>query len=134
MVRKKPVLTDEEMHLLELRRYIKDKEPGFIRQESWRYVRVKENWRRPRGIDSKMRLKKKGKPPLPGIGYRVPKLIRGRHPSGFKEVLVYNVKDLEKIDPSREAARIGSTVGKRKRIEIIKKADEKGIRVLNRRV
>lgn len=131
---KKPLLSEEEQRLLELRKYMKRKEPEFIRQESWRYVRVKENWRRPRGIDSKMRLKKKGKPPLPNIGYRVPKLIRGRHPSGFIEVLIHNIKELEGIDPAKYAIRIAASVGKRKRIEIIKRADELGIRVLNRRV
>lgn len=131
---KKPSLSEEEQRLLELRKYMKRKEPEFIRQESWRYVRVKENWRRPRGIDSKMRLKKKGKPPLPNIGYRVPKLIRGRHPSGFIEVLIHNIKELEGIDPDKYAIRIAASVGKRKRIEIIKRADELGIRVLNRRV
>ncbi len=134
MVRRKPELSEEEIRLLELRREMNRRRPDFIRQESWRYVRVKESWRRPRGIDSKMRLKKKGKPPLVSIGYRGPRLVRGRHPTGYKEVLVYNVKDLEKIDPRREAARIASTVGRRKRMEIIMKADELGIVVLNRRL
>ncbi len=134
MPRKKPKLTEEEARLLSLRNEMNRKRPEFIRQESWRYVRVKESWRRPRGIDSKMRLKKKGKPPLVSIGYRGPKAVRGLHPTGFEEVLVYNVKDLEKIDPERQAARIASTVGRRKRIAIIEKADELGIVVLNRRL
>jgi len=134
MVKKKPHLTEEEIRLLKIRMELNRKRPEFIRQESWRYVRVKENWRRPRGIDSKMRLKKKGKPPLVSIGYRNPRMVRGLHPSGFKEVIVYNVKDLEKIDPDREAIRIAGSVGKRKRISIIEKADELGIVVLNRRL
>ena len=134
MVRKKPKLSEEEIRLLKLREEMNRRRPEFIRQESWRYVRVKESWRRPRGIDSKMRLKKKGKPPLVSIGYRNPKLVRGLHPTGFKEVIVYNVKDLEKIDPDREAVRIAGSVGRRKRIEIIEKADELGIVVLNRRL
>ncbi len=134
MSKRKPELSELETKMLELRRIMKEREPDFIRQESWRYVRVKESWRRPRGIDSKMRLKKKGKPPLPNIGYRVPKVVRGRHPSGFIEVLVYNVKELEGIDPKRYAIRIASTVGRRKRIEIIKTADKLGIKVLNRRL
>jgi len=134
---KKPMLTEEEIRLFELKySVIKKKLPRFIRQESWRYVRIKENWRRPRGKDSKMRLRKKGRPPLPRIGYRTPKLVRGRHPSGFEEVLVYNVKDVEiKVtDPNRQAIRIAGSVGKRKRMEIIKYADKHGIRVLNRRL
>lgn len=134
MARRKPELSDEEKRLLKLRNEMNRRRPDFIRQESWRYVRVKENWRRPRGIDSKMRLKKKGKPPLVSIGYRGPRAVRGLHPTGFKEILVYNVKDLEKIDPKREAARIAGSVGRKKRMEIIEKADELGIVVLNRRL
>ncbi len=134
MVRKKPKLSEEEIRLLKLREEMNRRRPEFIRQESWRYVRVKESWRRPRGIDSKMRLKKKGKPPLVSIGYRNPRLVRGLHPTGFREVIVYNVKDLEKVDPDREAIRIAGSVGRRKRIEIIEKADELGIVVLNRRL
>lgn len=134
MVKRKPRLTEEEVRLLKIRMELNRKRPRFIRQESWRYVCVKENWRRPRGIDSKMRLKKKGKPPLASIGYRNPQMVRGLHPTGFKEVIVYNIKDLEKIDPEREAIRIAGSVGKRKRINIIEKADELGIVVLNRRL
>ena len=129
---RKPVLTEEEMRLLRVRAEKKKRKPDFIRQESWRYVRIKPRWRRPRGIDSKMRLKKKGKPKLPNIGYKSPELVRGIHPSGFREKLVYNVKDLEGIDPAKVAVRIGGSVGKRKRMEIIRRADELGIKVLNR--
>ena len=131
---RKPKLTPEVERALKIRMEIKSRKPEFIRQESWRYVRVKESWRRPRGIDSKMRLRKKGRPPLVSIGYRGPKLARGLHPTGFKEVIVYNVKDLESVNPDVEAIRIASTVGRRKRLEIIKRADELGIKVLNRRL
>ncbi len=133
MVRK-PNLSEEEWRLLELKKEMKRRMPDFVRQESWRYVRIKENWRRPRGIDSKMRLHKKGYPPCPRVGYRTPKLVRGLHPSGYEEVLVYNVEDVKNkvTDPSRQAIRIASTVGRKKRMEIIKLADELGIKVLNR--
>ena len=129
---RKPKLTEEEKRLLEIKKKRKKSKPKFIRQESWRYVRIKENWRRPRGLDSKMRLKRKGWPKMPDIGYGSPRLVRGLHPSGFREVLVYNVEQLRSINPDKEAARIAHTVGKKKRIEIIKKAEELGIRVLNK--
>ena len=58
---------------------------------------------------------------------------RGLHPSGFREVMVHNINDLESIDPETQAARIGRTVGGRKREHIHARADELGIRVLNRR-
>ena len=40
--------------------------------------------------------------------------------------------DIGNIDPQMQAARIGATVGMKKRITIEQKADELGIRVLNR--
>ncbi len=47
-----------------------------------------------------MRLKKKGKARSPSIGWGgSPRLVRGGlHPSGYEEVLVHNVKELETID------------------------------------
>ncbi len=60
-------------------------------------------------------------------------MAKGLHPSGFREVMVHNSSDLEPIDPETQAARGGSTVGARKREHIYSRADELGIRVLNRR-
>ena len=111
----------------------KHKKTKFKRQESWRYKRVKENWRRPRGIDSKMRKKVKGWPPSPKVGYRSPKEIRGLHPSGYVEVRVQSVDDVDKIDPKTQAIRIAHTVGAKKRVEISARAEERGIHVLNPR-
>ncbi len=112
----------------------KHKKPKFKRQESWRYKRVKENWRKPRGIDSKMRKKVKGWPPSPNAGYRSPKKTRGLHPSGYVEVRVQTVQDLNGLDPETQAIRIARTVGGKKRVEILALADERGIHVLNPRI
>ena len=109
------------------------KKPKFRRQESWRYKRVKNTWRKPHGIDSKMRKKVKGWPPSPTPGYRSPKKTRGLHPSGFLETRVQSVEDLGGIDPELQAIRIARTVGDRKRVEILALAERKGIHVLNPR-
>lgn len=126
----KPKVPAEEKPLKK-REYIKHKKPSFKRQESWRYKRLKENWRRPRGIDSKMRKKVKGWPPSPGVGYRRPKKTRGLHPSGYEEILAHTLDDVEKINPETQAMRIAHTVGARRRIEISAKAKELGIHILN---
>jgi large subunit ribosomal protein L32e len=109
------------------------KKPKFRRQESWRYKRVTDRWRRPHGVDSKMRKKVKGWPVSPTTGYRSPKKTRGLHPSGFVETRVQTVEDLIGIDPELQAIRIAHTVGNRKRVEILAVAEEKGIHVLNSR-
>ncbi|MBS7648517.1 MAG: 50S ribosomal protein L32e [Candidatus Bathyarchaeia archaeon] len=117
--------------VIELRERVKSKKPEFIRQESWRYKRVKENWRKPKGIDSKMRKEVKGWPARAKVGYRGPKAARGLHPSAYREVIVYNIDDLTEIDPKTDAIRIAHTVGAKKRAEILNKAKEIGVNILN---
>ncbi len=117
--------------LLKLRADLKKRRPDFVRQESWRYKRVKSSWRRPRGKDSKMRLGMGGWPRLVKIGYRSPRKIRGYHPSGLKELVVHRPEELNSVDPGEFAVRIAHDVGLRKRIKILDKAKELDIRVLN---
>jgi large subunit ribosomal protein L32e len=116
---------------LKARKRAKKKKPEFARHESWRYAKLKENWRRPRGLDNKMRRKIKGWPPTVGVGYKGPKVARGLHPSGYEEVLVHNAKEISEIDPKTQAARIAHTVGKKKRAQIIAEARKNKVVILN---
>src|ERR671914_1915176 len=117
--------------LLQARKKVSQRRPKFVRQESWRYDRLAESWRRPKGKDNKMRRQLSGAPRLVKIGYRGPKKARGLHPSGYTDNLVFNVKDLGRLDPAGDAARIGHAVGQRKRLLILAEARNKGIKVLN---
>lgn len=126
---KTPELSDDEDRLLAQRERVG--KPQFNRQDYHMKKRTPTSWRRPRGGLSKQRRGYKGKGPKVEAGYRTPKAIRGRHPSGFEEVRVENTDDLEGVDGDREAVRIGSTVGARKRERIEEQAEEAGIRVLN---
>ena len=116
---------------LKLRARVKKGKPEFARPESWRYVRLKENWRNPRGLDNKVRMSIKGWPPPVSSGYGGPRVSRGLHPSGYEEVMVYNVEQVSKVNPNTQAVRIAHSVGKRKRTGILAEARRKKILVLN---
>jgi large subunit ribosomal protein L32e len=130
-VKKKPKLDAETKKRLSLRKDIKKRTPTFLREEWFRYKRIPHNWRRPDGITSKMRINLKYRPSKVRVGFRGPKDVRGLHSSGFEEIIVFNANDLDKIDPDTQAARIGSSVGTKKRMDIEKKAEKLNIRILN---
>lgn len=129
--KKKPELNKEQKENLLLRRNINNRRPAFLRQEWFRYKRIPKNWHKPDGVQSKMRRNFNKRPTVVSIGFRGPKAVRGLHPSGFEEIIVHNVKDLEQLNPKTQAARIGGSVGTKKRIEIGKKAEELDLRILN---
>ena len=135
VVKKKAEIDPETADALAKRAIISGRRPAFKRQEWFRYAKFKDStWRKPKGIHSKMKRRLKRRGPIVDIGFRGPASVRGLHPTGFEEVLVYNVEGLENIDPKKQAVRIGGTVGTKKRMAIEDRADELGIRVLNRMV
>ena len=134
VAKQKPVLSDDMKVALALRFEQKKKTPSFRRTEWFRYKRLsRSGWRAPHGMDNKQRRNYKYRSSLVRVGHGKVAAARGLHPSGFREVMVHNANDLEIIDPETEAARVGKTVGGRKREQIYNRADELGIRVLNRR-
>lgn len=98
----------------------------FLRRISNRYSclgkgrKKKQKWRKPTGRHNKMREKRVGKPCVVSIGY-------GKQEKQ-KRIMIQNVKDLDRIN--NEVAIVGK-VGKKKKIEIAKKAKEKGIKLSN---
>lgn len=120
---------------LAMRDAIAKNRPSFVRQESWRYKRLHIQWRKPKGIDNRQRRQEGSSiPALVRVGYRGPKISRGLHPSGYTDNLVYNVNDLEKLNPKTDGVRLGHSVGTKKRKEIIIKAKERKFKVFNARV
>ena len=121
----------EQKRLIGLRKKISKKRPSFRRVESWRYKRVKDSWRKARGIDSRTKKKSISGVKSPTIGYRGPKKVRGLHPSGYEEVRVHNINDLKDLNNKKHAIKVSTKLGAKKRIGVIDYAQSRGFKVLN---
>ena len=95
----------------------------FIRRNWDKYKRLRQKlvWRRPRGRHAKMRERRKGYPSRPEIGMR--KAVR------INIKLISNMKELLALKKNEEV--ILAKIGKRKRLEIEKKAKEMSVKILN---
>jgi len=121
----------QDKRLIELRKKINKTRPSFRRVESWRYKRVKDSWRKARGIDSQTRKKEKSGVKSPTIGYRTPKKVRGLHPSGYIEAKVTTIQDLWNLNNKQHAIKISGKLGAKKRIALIDYCQKRGFKILN---
>lgn len=117
--------------LLNVRKRQKLKKPHFVQTDQHKKKKLKDVWRKPRGLHNKKRKYILGKGEMARPGYGSPAAVRGLHPSGFEEVLLSRAKDLDNVDPATQAIRIARTVGQRKRMDIVKKAQSLGLKILN---
>ena len=117
--------------LLELRSKIKSRKPEFIRQDNPKRRKLNDKWRKPKGIHSKIRHHFKGRRKMPSPGYKSPAAIKGLHATGLKMITIFSPGDIIKINKDNEGIIIAKSVGTRKRLEILKKAMEMKITILN---
>merc|ERR1712026_37828 len=110
---------------------VKKRTKRFIRHQSERYISVKESWRKPKGIDNRVRRRFKGQYLMPSIGYGSNANTRHLMPDGFKKFVVHNKKELELLMMLKgtHAAEIAHGVSRRKRIEIVERANQLAIKV-----
>ncbi|MFQ5474481.1 MAG: eL32 family ribosomal protein [Candidatus Nanoarchaeia archaeon] len=114
-----------------IRKALKSKKPSFRKQDSHKKLKLSRAWRKPRGLQSKVRLKKRGYVMSVSKGWKSPRDVRGLTPEGQIKRKVYRVAELEGIDAKKEAVEIASSVGTKKRIMIIEEALKKGAEILN---
>mmetsp|Transcript_38534 Transcript_38534/g.57286 ORF Transcript_38534/g.57286 Transcript_38534/m.57286 type:complete len:137 (-) Transcript_38534:202-612(-) len=116
------------------RTIVKKRTKKFARHQSDQFMRImNSSWRKPKGIDGRVRRRFKGAIPMPSIGYGSDKRTRNIHPNGFKSVVVHNVSELEMLLMHNRtyAATVGKSVSVRVRKEIIERAEQLAIRLTN---
>ena len=119
--------------LLEIRNALKARKPNFIRQDYQRRKRIgnKLKWRKPKGVHSKIRHHFKGWRKSPSPGYKSPPDVKGFHSSGLKMINLFSINDLANIKKDTEGVIISKNIGRKNRLQILKKSKELGIQVLN---
>ncbi|XP_041366736.1 60S ribosomal protein L32-like [Gigantopelta aegis] len=98
-----------------------------------RYKKITQTWRKPKGIDNRVRRRFKGQYLMPNIGYGSSKKTRHICPDGFKKFLVNNMRDLEVLLMQNRtfSAEIAHNISSRKRKEIVERAQQLAIKVTN---
>jgi large subunit ribosomal protein L32e len=107
------------------------RKPRFSRPYHWTRSKLDAAWRKPKGIDNKLRHAFKGYPATVNVGYRSPRNVRGRHPSGLIPVHVSTASELDKIDGATHCVVISAKLGAQKFAALETLAVEKGVVVLN---
>ncbi|KXJ71901.1 large ribosomal subunit protein eL32 [Aedes albopictus] len=112
---------------------VKKRTKKFIRHQSDRYDKLAPNWRKPKGIDNRVRRRFKGQYLMPNIGYGSNKRTRHMLPNGFKKFLVHNVRELEVLMMQNRVycAEIAHAVSSKKRKQIVERAKQLAIAVTN---
>ena len=114
---------------------VKKKKTTFDRFESDRYYRLDRSWRRPHGIDCRVRRRYRGVLRCPKIGYGSNKKTKNLLQNYKLKYVVNNLKELECLLMNNEkyCVEIGSTVGAVLRTQLLKRAKELNITVTNQK-
>ncbi|MCG2909457.1 50S ribosomal protein L32e [Sulfolobus sp. SCGC AB-777_L09] len=135
MLQKRKKYLSEKRKIQEKIKKIRAKRLVFLRYDWDKFYRIgrQETWRKPKGIDNPMRLELKGSPLKVKVGYGSLNDIKGLHPSGLKPVIVRNKKELEKLSNLKNEVIVilSSTLGLKKRLELLRRAQELGLKVAN---
>ncbi|CAH0769627.1 unnamed protein product [Bemisia tabaci] len=113
---------------------IKKKMRKFIRHQSDRYAKLKPNWRKPKGIDNRVRRRFKGQLRMPSIGYGSDKRTKHMLPNHFRKVVIHNVRDLTMLlmQNRKYCAEVAHNVSAKKRKQIVERAHQLSVKVLNK--
>lgn len=90
-------------------------------------------WRKPKGIDNRVRRRFKGQYLMPNVGYGSNARTRHVLPTGFKKFLVHNVRELEVLLMQNRVycGEIAHGVSSKKRKDIVERAKQLSIRLTN---
>jgi large subunit ribosomal protein L32e len=105
----------------------------FSRFDCDKYLRLATHWRKPRGIDNRMRRRFRGNKPVVSIGYGTATATRFHTSNGLKKFLITNEADLELLLMNNRVytGELAKNLSSRKRTRIVQRARELNVRLTN---
>jgi large subunit ribosomal protein L32e len=113
------------------RRQLKKRKPEFKRHETCKRKMLSDSWRRPKGDKNSRRTRQSGRAKRVSIGYGTPKEVRGLNRLGLRETRACNPQEVRKLNPKTDMLIISGTVGRKKRLDMLKAAEEMKLKVGN---
>ena len=114
------------------RKQLKKRKPEFKRHETCKRKHISDSWRRPKGKKNSRRTRQRGRGKMPSIGFGTPKEVRGLNSLGLKEIRACNPEEVRKLNPKTDMLIVAASVGRKKRLDMLKAAEEMKLRVGNR--
>eukprot|EP00117_Sycon_ciliatum_P036211 scpid108535/ scgid27295/ 60S ribosomal protein L32-A len=98
-----------------------------------RFKRVKKSWRKPTGIDGRIRRRYRGLPKMPKIGRGSNKRTKHLLPNGLKKFVIQNEQDLDLLLMNNRTycAEISQRISRKNRAAIVEKAKAMNVAVTN---
>ena len=110
---------------------LKKRQPKFIRQDAHKHKRVKQVWRSPKGLHSKMRDSRRGYRVKLQEGYHTPKAVRGLDKHGLRPTLIANVETMKTLNPKEHSLILQKGLGGRKKLAIMDEAHKHKFTIIN---
>eukprot|EP00811_Abedinium_folium_P012146 NODE_21258_length_761_cov_6.736593.p2 GENE.NODE_21258_length_761_cov_6.736593~~NODE_21258_length_761_cov_6.736593.p2 ORF type:complete len:141 (+),score=47.87 NODE_21258_length_761_cov_6.736593:93-515(+) len=119
--------------LCSVKKIVKKRIKVFKRFQSQMFKRMHQSWRKPRGIDCRVRRRYKGTIRMPNIGYGSNRKTRYKLPNGLYKFVVRSVRDLDMLmmHNDRYCAEVAHNISAKNRKDIVKRAEELRIRLTN---
>lgn len=116
--------------MLDIKKRKRTAKPKFIRQDIHKKKRLAKTWRKPRGCDSKKRLRMQNRV-IVSRGYGVPVKVKGMTRSGMKIIRVSSLGEIDSLKPDKHAAVVSAKIGFKKKKHILQSLIKNKITILN---
>ena len=105
------------------------KKRTFFRQDHHKKKRLAKKWRKPRGCDSKQRLRMQNRVKV-SPGYGNPKTLHDTT-SGLLKIYVSSLNEIPNVDAKKHTVVLSSKIGLKKKLPIIQELIQKHIAIHN---